>query len=222
MRLRDLPYVLITGVTFTNCTDDGFPDKNEFDNLYKVSDDVQELIAKLTKMELAGTFTYQCERLDYIYVNDTVKIRAKLAELYHSKFGNYKHSINIKRDDNWDAYVKFLYPNEDMQEHMSNQKVIEQLLAAGDNLTKARQVVHWIYFSNVNDRDLYEKSIVSSGFEIEGKEKIDNSDKPYVLQISRTDKVDPESINKVTIDLKRKAKQMNGDYDGWETSIVKE
>jgi regulator of RNase E activity RraB len=219
---KDLPYLLITGVTFINCTNDGFPNKDEFNNLYKVSDNVQEIVARLNKMELVGTFTYQCERLDHIYISDTTQIRSKLIELYNSKFSNYKYYINIKRDDNWDAYLKFLYPNEETQEYMSNQKVIEQLKAGGDNLTKARQVDHWLYFANANDRDLFEKSIVNNGYKIENKEKLDNSDKPYELQISRTDKVDPESINVITLNLRRKAKQLNGDYDGWETFIVKE
>jgi uncharacterized protein (TIGR01619 family) len=219
---KNLPYVLITGVTFTNCTNDGFPGKDEFNNLYNVSDKVQELVAKLSKMELAGTFTYQCERLDYIYVSDTTLIRTKLAELYKLKFSNYKYSIIIQKDDKWDAYLKFLYPDEETREYMSNQKVIDQLRAGGDNLTKARQVDHWLYFSDVNDRDRFEKSIAGEGFKIESREKTNNPDKPFKLRISRTDKVDPESINAVIKILRTKAIQMNGNYDGWETFIVKE
>jgi len=219
---NELPFILITGATFTNCTNDGFPNKDEFNRLYELSDNVQAVVSKLTRMELVGTFTYQCERRDYIYVSDTTKIRSKLIELYKTKFSNYKYYINIRLDKNWEAYLKFLYPNEETKEYMSNQKVIEQLKASGDNLTKARQVDHWLYFSSINDRDLFEKSIISTGFKIENKEKVDNSDKPYKLHISRTDKVDTESINLITLDLKRKAKRMNGDYDGWETFIVKE
>lgn len=219
---KELPFILITGATFTNCTNDGFPNKDEFNKLYELSDDALAVVSKLTKMEIAGTFTYQCQRLDYIYISDTTKIRSKLIDLYKTKYSNYKYYINIKLDKNWDAYLKFLYPNEETQEYMSNQKVIQQLMAGGDNLTKARQVDHWLYFSTANERDLFEKSIVNSGYKIESKEKIGNSNRPYKLHISRTDKVDPESINEITLDLKRKARQMNGEYDGWETFIVKE
>lgn len=217
----ELPYILITGVTFSNCTEKGFPEKEEFNKLYGVSDEVETIISKLTKMELAGTFTYQCERLNYYYINDTTQIRSKLTALYKNKFSNYKHYINIKPDKNWEAYLNFLYPNEEIQESMSNQKVIEQLQKGGDDLTKSRQVDHWLYFSNEKNRNLFEKLITQNGFKIEIKEKIDNPDKPFKLHISRNDKVDPESISKITLELRKKAKELEGDYDGWETYIVK-
>lgn len=217
----DLPYILITGVTFSNCNKDGFPEKEEFNKLYEVSDEVEATISKLTKMELAGTFTYQCERLNYYYINDTTQIRSKLTAFYKNKFSNYKHYINVKPDKNWEAYLNFLYPNEEIQESMSNQKVIEQLQKGGDDLTKSRQIDHWLYFSNEKNRNLFEKLITQNGFKIETKEKIDDQDKPFKLHISRNDKVDSESISKITLELRKKAKELEGDYDGWETYIVK-
>ena len=217
----DLPYILITGVTFSNCNKDGFPEKEEFNKLYEVSDEVEATISKLTKMELAGTFTYQCERLNYYYINDTTQIRSKLTALYKNKFSNYKHYINVKPDKNWEAYLNFLYPNEEIQESMSNQKVIEQLQKGGDDLTKSRQIDHWLYFSNEKNRNLFEKLITQNGFKIETKEKIDDQEKPFKLHISRNDKVDSESISKITLELRKKAKELEGDYDGWETYIVK-
>ncbi|MFL9832328.1 DUF695 domain-containing protein [Flavobacterium sp. ST-87] len=217
----DLAYILITGVTFSNCNKDGFPEKEEFSKLYEVSDEVETTISKITKTELAGTFTYQCERLNYYYINDTTQIRSKLTALYKNKYSNYKYYINIKPDKNWDAYLNFLYPNEEIQENMSNQKVIEQLKNGGDDLTKSRQVDHWIYFSNEKNRDLFEKRIAKNGFKIENKEKIDDPDKPFKLHISRDDKVDSESISKITLELRKRAKELEGDYDGWETYVVK-
>lgn len=219
---KDLPFIVITGVTFSNCSDDGFPNKSEFDSLYNISDNVQSTLSNLTKMELAGSFTHQCERLDYIYVKDTTNIRTKLTKLYNSSYSNYKFYINIKLDQNWDAYLKFLYPNEETMEYMQNQKVLEQLLKHGDNLTKARQVDHWIYFKNSDDRNAFAKKVIKDGFMVEGKEKLEDGDRPYQLHISRQDKVDIESISKITLSLRKMASELNGDYDGWETFIVKE
>lgn len=72
---NELPFILITGATFTNCANDGFPNNDEFNKLYDLSDNALAVVSKLTKMEHAGTFTYQCQRLDYIYISDTTKIR---------------------------------------------------------------------------------------------------------------------------------------------------
>lgn len=219
---KALPYVLITGVNAINCRDDGFPNQEEFDRLYEVSERVLAEITTLSKMEHVGTFTYQCQRLDYIYVSDTTQIRAKLTNLYKSSFSNYAYYINIRKDADWEAYLQFLYPNEETQEYMSNDKIIVQLSQAGDKLTTARQVDHWLYFSTAKDRNAFETIAIADGFKIESKEKTDVPGKPYQLHISRRDKVDHESINTITIALRKKAKEFNGDYDGWETFIVKD
>lgn len=218
---KDLPFVLITGVTVKNCSKDGFPNPEEFDRLYAVSDRIQAEVAKLSKMEHVGTFTYQCERLYYIYLSDTTKIRELLIKLYKSDFSNYTYYLNIRNDVEWEGYLKFLYPSDEIQEYMSNDKVIIQLSKAGDKLTTARKVDHWLYFPTEKDRNTFESIAIADGFKIEGKQKIDTA-KPYLLQISRTDKVDHESINPVTMTLRKKAKKLNGEYDGWETFIVKD
>ncbi|WP_066632928.1 DUF695 domain-containing protein [Labilibacter marinus] len=220
--IKDLPFVLITGVTFNDCNSDGFPSKSEYNNLSQISDDVQALTSTLSKNNLVGTFTYQCERLDYIYLNDTSNIREKLTALYTTKYKGYKYYINIRHDYKWEGYLEFLYPNEEIREDMSNMQIIQQLLASGDDLSKARQVDHWVYFSSSKDRDNYEKSMLNNGFKVEEKKKLDDYDLPYSLQFSRTDFVDPQTINKITRELRTLASKLNGNYDGWETFVIKE
>ncbi|WP_430817902.1 DUF695 domain-containing protein [Carboxylicivirga sp. RSCT41] len=219
---KTLPFILITGVKFDNCREDGFPNSDEFEKLYNVSDNIENLIKENVAYELAGTFTYQCERLDYIYLSDTISIRKKLIELYTSKFGNYEYFINLKPDNSWKAYKEFLYPNEITQEYMSNQKVLFQLQKAGDNLSKQRQVDHWIYFSQESNKEEFKKYVESLGFKVEGQQNDKNFELPYQLHISRIDYIYPESINKITLELRKKAKDLNGDYDGWETFVITE
>lgn len=219
---KNLPYVLITGVKFENCRDDGFPDSDEFANLYNISDHVERLLKKHVTSELAGTFTYQCERLDYIYLSDTTSIRAKLSKLYTTSFSNYEYYINIKPDENWEAYTQFLYPNEFIRENMANKKVLLQLQQAGDNLSKERQVDHWLYFASQADQEKYVEQVKALGFKVESKKTDKLLKLPYQLRISRTDYIYPESINKITFELRQKAKDLNGDYDGWETFVIKE
>lgn len=219
---NDLPYILVTGVEFENCREDGFPNSDEFEKLYMISDGILELLKDRVKFELAGTFTHQCERLDYVYLSDTLNIRETLTNTYKSKYGDYKFYINLKDDKNWEAYTKFLYPNEVTLEYMSNQKVLTQLQKAGDNLSKERQIDHWIYFVKKSDRTLYEKYVTELGFKIENRGKIKNANQPFKLQISRSDFVYPESINKITLELRKKALEYNGDYDGWETFVITE
>jgi len=220
--IKDLPVIVITGVEFINSTKDGLPQKDEFANLHKISDDITNAISELTTMMPAGSFTYQSQRLDYTYVNDSTGIRDKLTKLYQSKYSNYKFYINIKEDAGWDAYLNFLYPNEDTQEFMKNQKILSQLQANGDNLTKPRKIDYWLYFGSTNDRDGFKKIILDKGYKVESEDTLnDKSAKPFKLHISRIDTINIQSITRTTLDLKHQAKQMNGDYDGWETAVIK-
>ena len=219
---RHLPFVVITGVKTKKCSGDGWPDKEEYDNLYKVSDDIIGAISSTVKSELVGSWTYQCERLDYIYVADTVNIRQKIGEIYRNQYSNYESYFNIRVDRDWKAYREFLYPNEETFEYMQNDKVIMQLVNAGDNLSRARQVDHWIYFRNSEDRNIFEDFARKKRYKIEGKDNLKNSKSPFQLHISRADLVDHNSINVITTELRKKARELNGDYDRWETFIVKE
>lgn len=219
---KELPFVVISGVTTENCRDDGFPNGSEFERLYEISDAVQAKLKEITKFELTGTFTYQCERLDYVYVSDTTLVRAELAKLYKTEFPSYKYYINVRTDVDWETYLQFLYPNQETQEFMANEKVLVQLRQAGDNLSKPRQVDHWIYFADKGDRSLFVESVKKEGYKIESEDKLKDSTLPFQLHISRTDNVFPSAISKVTLSLRKMAKQFKGDYDGWETFVITE
>jgi regulator of RNase E activity RraB len=142
--------------------------------------------------------------------------------MYKSFFDGYKSYLKITDDKEWKAYREFLYPNEEALEYMENNKVLINLMEKGDNLAKARQVDHWIYFKNPEDRSKFEAFVKAKEYNIVGKDKLKDNEYPYQLHISRIDVLDHNTINTITIELKKKAKEFNGDYDGWETFVVKE
>jgi Family of unknown function (DUF695)/Regulator of ribonuclease activity B len=219
--IKAYPFVVITGVTFKDCPTDGFPSKREFKNLYQISDSVKTIIEKSTASIITGSFTYQCERLDYYYVTDTTWLRQRLTNMYKTRFPNYTPYINIKADRNWSGYLDFLYPNEETLDYMGNQKVIMALQNAGDKLVKPRSVDHWAYFKTENDRNCFVSYLTKNKFTVTSKDS--NGKAPFSLSLhfSRIDKVDLSSISKVTLELGRQASQCNGDYDGWETVVLK-
>lgn len=216
-----LPFVLITGVTYENCNENGFPEGNEFNKLYAISEKVDQNVIGLTESEFVGTFTHQCERLDYFYIKDTSQVRKELTQLYSDQFSDYKYYISIYPDKTWDAYLTFLYPNEEIQEFMANQKVIARLQEAGDNLDKARQVDHWIYFSDKSARESFIQYILEKGYKVEEEQTLKDPELRYMLRISRVDFVYASAISEITLDLKRAAAEHSGEYDGWETFVVK-
>lgn len=220
--VNSLPYLVITGVKFKGCTVDGFPDKDAFIQLYAISDSIKAAIGGSVKNNMVGTFTYQCSRKDYYYVSDTTGLRILLDNVFRKYFKVYEAIINIKEDRKWEIYRTGLYPNEITLEFMANDKVLSKLTEAGDKLEKERKVDHWIYFSSENDRDCFINYVIQKNFKIENKDKVSNGMRPYKLQISRVDKVDIGSISRNTLNLRKEAAKCHGEYDGWETFVIKE
>jgi hypothetical protein len=218
---KNLPFLFSAGVNFTNCTTDGLPASAEFSNLNRISDSITALVNRLVKNTIVGTFTYQCQRRDYFYVPDTSDLRQQVTNLIIKRFPGYTPAFNIKLDNEWEAYLTFLYPSETIMEYIKNEKVVAQLLKAGDKLEKPRQVDHWLYFKTNVDRNCFIEYANREHYKVETKETMPNGAYLFKLHISRTDNVDLASISKITLELEHEAKKCNGDYDGWETEVVK-
>ena len=220
--MKQYPYLLKTGVRLIKCSEDGLPTQEELNVLNRISDRIKSIIDSNIKNIPTATFSYQCERIDYYYIFDTMEIRKHLESTYQQEFPDYKYSINFRYDKNWDAYLMFLYPNEETYEYMNNEKVILNLTKAGDNLSKPRQVDHWLYFKTEADRNKFIPYVLKEKYKVESKKISKDSKLKYQLQISRIDYVDIVSISKITIELRKKAKDLNGEYDGWETFVIVE
>jgi len=219
--MRQYPYLLKVGVKLLQCSAEGLPTEEEFKTLHAIGDKVKAGMDWLGKNMQAGTFSYQCKRTDYYYIRDTTYSRKYLAATFKKYFPQYEYFIEIQADTNWDAYLTFLYPNEETMEYIENEKVIMNLTKAGDDLSKPRQVDHWLYFKTEAGRGSFLEYALQEKYKVESKEFIEKSALHYQLHLSRTDKVDIASISAVTIQLRKKAKEFNGDYDGWETFVIK-
>jgi hypothetical protein len=172
---KSFRFLLSTGVHFDDCSNEGFPSQAEFQKLYIVSDSVKNLVDLNSLNIIAGTFTYQCERKDYYYLKDTNNIRQNLSAMYKKQFPVYQPIINISEDASWEAYLTFLYPNEETMEYMSNEKVLIKLQEAGDKLDKERLVDHWLYFSDAKSRESFIVYAKAKDFKIESKEMRDGT-----------------------------------------------
>lgn len=218
---KTLPFLFSAGVIFTNCTGDGFPVSAEFSNLNTISDSIITLLNRLVKNTSVGTFTYQCQRREYFYVPDTAGLRQQISSLISTRFPAYTATFNIKPDKEWEAYLTFLYPSETIMEYIKNEKVLMQLSKAGDKLDKPRQVDHWLYFKKDEDRNCFIRYANQQHYKIGTKETFPDRAFPFKLNISRIDKVNIASISKITLELEHEAKKCHGDYDGWETFVIK-
>ncbi len=215
------PFLFAAGVKFKNCTRKGLPAATAFITLNRISDSIVSLIGKQAGTILAGTFAYQCERKDYFYVKDTNGLKMAVIKLLNDHFTGYTPAFLIKEDKGWDAYLHFLYPNEVTRLYMSNQRIIMRLEKAGDNMSIPRPVDHMLNFKTAKDRECFIYKAISQHYRIISKDSTDRKDLPYSLIISREDKADLTTINKITSWMKTEATRCKGEYESWETVIRK-
>jgi len=111
-----------------------------------------------------------------------------------------------------------------MNQIKKNISVLELLKKQGDNLKAVREINHWIYFKSFDDLADYKDIVSKKGFAIQDINKTEdpNETYPFSLIISRNDRADLESINEVTLELRRLAEQYDANYDGWETPLIEE
>ncbi|MGC3943644.1 MAG: DUF695 domain-containing protein [Chryseolinea sp.] len=242
-RYPGLSFLVITGVDCKDCTGDGFPVHREFKRLYRLSDVVNRQLMKVlslpsthaesqpmehlpdaeanrTPVVLAGSFTHRCQRLDYIYVTDTVSIRTTLENAYH-KFGKgYTYHIQMMKDPEWDVHRMFLYPNESLRIFMMNNRAITSMEEAGDALSRPRFVEHLIYFDTIEDRELFIRYIGRMKYDIKDERDMLRDSLRYQVRLARFGTVSLEEMNEQTTYLSTKARDFNGVYKGWDTKLV--
>lgn len=219
-----LPFLLITGVNCRDCHGDGFPAHRELKRLYGISDRANRQVFQSGLLHsvqpfsiLAGSFLHQCQRLDYIYLADTVGIRAALERLYRKKFPRYTFHIRLAPDPEWDAYRSFLYPNDPVRIFMMNQRAIVSLNDAGDALSRPRFVEHLIYFDMREDREWFIRYIGHMNYDIREERDMHRDSLRYLVRLAKFGTVSLEEMNDQTTYLNAKAREFNGVYKGWVT-----
>ena len=204
-----------------NPTEEGLSSAEESEKLNQIEDFFIDKITANHNAIYPGRLKFGGKILSYLYCEDTNDFDNTFEEI-KNQFPNYKFEYTIKEENNWRTYFEVLFPSEFEMQVIQNGRVIENIESHGDNLEKERQVDHWIYFKTENDRESFLRSIKDENFEIINKDETGLEDRPFQLRIARVDKVDYENVNEYVMSLWQKAQQHNGDYDGWETFIVKD
>lgn len=115
---KSLPYLVVTGPRAHKCDKRGIPDKEEIDMLEAILDATGSFLTGATPKALVGTFTSNCERLNYYYVKDTTAVRNAIARMYNRNYKDYSYKISIRPDAEWSTYRTFLYPTDETKKRI--------------------------------------------------------------------------------------------------------
>lgn len=220
--ILDKPNVVWISIKMTNPREDGLSSQEESGLLGDIEDALVEKITYKHNSIYVGRLTSTGDRNLYFFLGDTTLYDKTISDVMVA-YPKYQFDFGTKEDREWDGYFNFLFPTPPQFQNIQNRRVIDQLEKGGDKLIKEREVFHWIYFKSDGDREKFIEKIKNDNFTIVDK----GSDKSwgefaYRLELKRIDKVDINSVNEYVIYLWKLANEMNGEYDGWETSIEKD
>jgi hypothetical protein len=169
------------------------------------------------RIQLVGRITTAGRREYYFYGPEHAEFATCITRAKHD-YADYRCEIGEQFDPDWSHYQDFLYPDPEAQQTIENRKVVQTLQGAGDSLDSRRPVRHFLYFDNVANRAQYTGVAQSLGFTTEC---IDDTDgpRPHGLILERPDM--PLDIDTVVLDLYRQAIEFDGEYDGWESPVVR-
>jgi len=137
------------------------------------------------------------------------------------EFPNYSYEFGSRMDSEWEIYHKLLFPTPIEWQIIQNHKVCDNLKAQGDSLHLPRAIEHKAYFETDEQRSSCIERLESESFKV--KELMDANENTPMLGISfyRQDKPFYYDIDALTLHLIDLTHQCGGQYDGWETSVVK-
>ncbi len=214
--------ILWVWVYFKNPREDGLSSDQESSFLFKIEDEISEKLKSKYNTTYAGRITTQGRREFYFYSSTSKNYENEISKIM-SKFSGYKFDFGIENDPNWNQYSNVLYPTPEQHQIIQDYNVLATLEKHGDNLTKSRIINHWAYFKNERTKNQFISEADKLGFKVtEGSLTFEKKNEfSYGVTIEREDLVDYKSIVDVTVPLFRLAQKYGGEYDGWESPVIK-
>ncbi len=198
----------------------GMPGKAEFDALNRFEDTLVPFIEERGGL-YAGRITTKGYRHFICYADiDAANLRA-FCERQMAELG-YDIATAREHDPGRRAYWDDLYPKPDDDSVIQDLKVFEALRSNGDGGEHPRRIDHWAYFPSREIAETFSAWIIAQGYTSDGIERGNETANPFHVRFHRTDTPRVGDFTNANILLRRRAKELGGSYDGWETIVVKD
>lgn len=198
---------------------DGLSSQTEFETLNSLEDALASLQSNSSAHYVGRNTSNGCRDL-YFYVHTASNWQDRVAGVMQA-FPTYEFESGTRDDPDWDTYFEFLYPAEEDQERIQNRRTCESLERNGDALEKERPIEHWIYFPDAISRKSFLETVAELGYATEEMIEPESKEDMYGVRLSCIGVPSIDNIDYITLPLYRAAKDHGGNYDGWETQVVR-
>ena len=223
--IQGFSYCVRITVELKNPDERGFSTDEERPTIYAIEDKIFRPLES-DKDILVAVLTARGEVTWYFYSQAPEHLQERLSASWDSEFG-YSYQVECSEDKQWNFFLKGLYPNIYEKQTIYNREILSACEKYGDQVEVPRPIEHWLYFDTEQDMLNAIEKAAALGFTVysskkvvpeEGKEQ--QEDLCYCLILSKENT--PVQIDGDTWDLIDIALDTHGNYDGWETILVKE
>jgi len=213
-------YVGFVKIKLKNPKEDGLVTKDESDDIGFVEDRLEMESLRWRSGKYIGriisngevTFIYAL-KLDFEWSNTVSEAM---------KHFDYEYEYGSRQDMEWEVYQKLLFPTIKEWQLIANRHSCRSLIEQGDALEKPRAIEHKAYFYSEDERKNFTQAIEKEGFLFsKNTQRVFRDQDIFGVEFYRLDKPFYYDIDQITLALIDKAEQFNGNYDGWECSVVK-
>lgn len=211
------PYVCRIDLNLLAPSEDGLHTEEESESLLKLEDELNEALSVSHNCAFVGRVTHNGKRRFFFYLTNADGVEETIKHRLQA-FNDYNWSHVIEHDPDWKRFFEFLYPGDEEWQFIGNQRLLDRLEEHGDIHHIVRRVDHWIHFPGRAAMERFKNEVMAMNFKIE-KESFDDGE--WGLQIYRDDCVELGHINGVTLELYRLSVESGGEFDGWETPVIR-
>ena len=206
-------------LTYKSTHPNGLPMDVEFEPVKEIEDRI-EGYSKEADDWYVGRVTVSGHRIFYVYTSRGEPDWTDFVTTLSAESG-YEIRLSLRDDPAHRGYHDDLFPTEDDWRVIHDLQVIEALARSGDDGSETRKVDHWVYFDTKASATDFVTWAESDRFTEDAEYSHPTDDGRYCVRLYHHGTVKIGDISSHTIALRRKAEEYGGDYDGWETLVVK-
>jgi regulator of RNase E activity RraB len=182
-------------------------------------EDLENTLSASLNVSFAGALIKEGWIEFYFYAPSPKRFENLTSEVL-ARHGNYPYERGSSRDSKWEMYLERLYPDGYASLRIQNRRTIESLAEAGDDLSLAREVEHYLFFQTKSAMDRAVTFLSAHGFELKESVKDEESDYAYGAVLTKIESITPEEIEETTALLYDTSLQEHGHYEGWSTVLA--
>jgi len=217
--VADLPFLGWVRLRLRAPGPEGMSSTQELEQLSQIEDHLMQALPRTGAARYVGRSTAAGCRDFYFYAASAGRWQPRVAAAM-AGFDQFEFECGTREDREWRTYFEVLHPDAEDLQRIQNRRVCDLLEQHGDALTLAREIEHWAYFPDAAARTRFLAAVEALGFRI-----CELWDEPEAtrcgMRFVRLDVPSFSGIDELTLPLYQAALEAGGEYDGWETQVIR-